>query len=186
MTKILFRHWGSFSAGLLLLAAAWVGLSAAAPASVTNGEIPAPRQGFYAPDFTLKTASGESIHLADLRGKPVLLNLWASWCPPCKAEMPAIQKVYQAYQSQGLQVLAVNATYQDTLSNAESFARSEGLTFPILYDLDGGVSHQYQLQALPTTFFITPQGKIQAVVVAGPMSEALIRAQVEQLLPEAP
>lgn len=171
---------------ILLAGAGWIWISAATPGAVTQGQIPAPREGFLAPDFTLMSSSGQEIHLADLRGKPVIINLWASWCPPCKAEMPALERVYQAYEDQGLQVIAVNATYQDTRAAADSFARSEGLTFPIVYDTDGSVSKEYQLQALPSTFFVGADGKIQTVVLGGPMSEALLRSKVEQLLGSAP
>jgi cytochrome c biogenesis protein CcmG/thiol:disulfide interchange protein DsbE len=178
--------WRIGSLLVLLAGGIWIWLSAAAPGTVTQGAIPAPREGFLAPDFTLTSSTGHEIHLADLRGKPVLINLWASWCPPCKAEMPAIERVYQNYKGQGLQVIAINTTYQDTRAAADSFAQSEGLTFPIVYDTDGKVSREYQLQALPSTFFIAPNGKIQTVVLGGPMSEALLRSKVEQLLGSAP
>lgn len=171
---------------ILALSAGWVWVSAAPEGSTTVGEIPAPQVGFLAPDFTLHSLNGETIHLADLRGQPVLINLWASWCPPCRAEMPAMQAVYESYQAQGFVILAVNATHQDTAASAAAFVAKNNLTFPILLDVDGQVSEAYQLRSLPTSFFVDSSGIIQEVVIGGPMAEALLRTRVETLLEEAP
>jgi peroxiredoxin len=141
-----------------------------------------PQVGFQAPDFELENSTGETIRLSELRGRPVLVNVWASWCPPCRAEMPAMQTVYQQYQDQGFIVLAVNATDQDDRQDALDFAQEWQLSFPILFDTQGQVSRQYQVRSLPTSFFIDPQGVIREVVVGGPMAEALLRIRVEQLL----
>lgn len=96
--------------------------------------------------------------------------------------MPDLEQVYQDYQSEGLIILGVNATNQDDPEKAVSFAKEYGLTFPILFDKDGKVSQLYQLQALPTSFFVDKNGVIQDVVIGGPMSSALLRIRVEQLL----
>src|SRR5512138_4025752 len=96
-----------FYATILILGVAWIFLSADRLGSSTAGKIPAPQKGFLAPDFELKTLAGETIKLSNLRGKAVLINLWATWCPPCRAEMKSIDKVYNEYKSQGLIVLAV-------------------------------------------------------------------------------
>jgi len=138
-----------------------------------------------APDFSLQDAAGATVRLSDLRGKPVLINLWASWCPPCKAEMPAMQAVHQQYVSQGFIVLAINTTYQDDPAGALEFVTSRALTFPVLFDLDGEVSRKYQVRSMPTSFFVDHNGMIQRVVIGGPMSEALLRAEAERLLNEA-
>ena len=167
---------------VLAFGAAWTfasrALAVASPAS--------PRQGFAAPDFTLDLLGGGEVTLSDLRGKPVVVNLWASWCPPCRAEMPAIQKVYQDYKDLGLVVLGVNTTNQDSEADAAAFVRDYGLTFPIPLDRDGSVSVRYALRGLPTTFFIDREGIIRSVVVGGPMSEAVIRSNVEDLLKKTP
>ena len=144
--------------------------------------IPAPQQGFLAPDFELTTTSGETIKLSDLRGQAVLVNLWATWCPPCRAEMPAIDKVYNEYKDDGLVVLAVNMTYQDTVANIAPFVDEYGLTFPILLDETGIVGTLYQLRSLPSSFFINRDGTINEVVIGGPMAEALLRTRVEEIL----
>ena len=167
---------------LLLSGLVWIWVSRAAPGQTSAGVIPAPQKSFQAPDFALQTAAGEELRLSDLRGQAVLLNFWASWCPPCKAEMPAFERAYQAWQEQGFTILAVNAASQDNPEDAQTFAQELGLSFPILFDLDGSVNLLYQVRSLPTSFFIDPQGVIQEVVVGGPMSEALLRIRAQQLL----
>lgn len=178
------RHFPDLLLGglVLFLGIIWIGVSKADALEVTSGGIPAPRQGFLAPDFELPKANGENVRISGLRGKPLMMNVWASWCGPCRAEMPAMQRVYEAYQSEGLEILAVNSTSQDTRQDALAFAESLGLRFPILFDDEGQVARLYQVTALPTTFFIDSQGIIQDVVIGGPMAEALLRVRVEQLL----
>ena len=95
-----------------------------------------------------------------------------------------MQRVYSEYRDKGLEILAVNATNQDQLSSAIAFVEDMGLTFPILLDTDGEASRLYRLGSLPTSYFIGRDGKIEDVVVGGPMSEALLRIRVEQLLGE--
>lgn len=170
---------------LLLAGAVWIPLSATAPEALAEAQS-VPAIGFIAPDFTLTTLDGDQSRLSDLRGKVVLLNLWASWCGPCRAEMPAMQRLYDRYQGQGFEILAVNATNQDSRQAAAAFVEEYGLTFPILLDIDGTVSAQYLLRALPTSFFIGPDGVIRDVVVGGPMAEAFLAIQIEQLLLELP
>jgi peroxiredoxin len=176
------RNWTLFSILTLGFCAAWMAFSPPPPGTVTGGRAPAPREGFLAPDFALQDASGQTVRLSDLRGKPVLLNLWASWCPPCKAEMPAMQLVHEAYSEQGFTILAVNTTYQDDRASALEFIASRGLTFPVLFDVDGSVSRRYLVRSMPTSFFIDSEGIIRRVVIGGPMSEALLRAEAERLL----
>ena len=167
---------------ILLLGLAWIFVSADRSGASTSGLIPAPQQGFLAPDFELSTTTGETVTLSDLRGQAVLVNLWATWCPPCRAEMPAIEKIYNEYKDDGLVVLAVNMTYQDSAVDIAPFVEEYGLTFPILLDETGSVGSSYQLRSLPSSFFIGRDGIIQEVVIGGPMAEALLRTRVEQIL----
>ena len=167
---------------LFILGLAWIVVSADKTGASTSGHIPAPQQGFLAPDFELKTLEGETVKLADLRGQAVLVNLWATWCPPCRAEMPAIEKVYNDYKEEGFVVLAVNMTYQDTFTNIAPFVDEYGLTFPILLDETSEVGTAYQLRSLPSSFFIDREGIIREVVIGGPMAEALLRTRVEEIL----
>jgi thiol-disulfide isomerase/thioredoxin len=120
--------------------------------------------------------------LSEMRGKPVVVNLWASWCPPCRAEMPALQRIYEANRERGLEIIALNTTFQDSAEGAAEFAREFGLTFPVAFDRDGMASRAYQLRALPTTFFIDGEGVIREVVLGGPMSETTIQTMIESLL----
>ncbi len=168
----------------LLLGLFWIWYSAAPQNTTTAGKIPAPQAGFLAPDFTLTSLDGETITLSDLRGQVVVLNFWASWCPPCKAEMPAMQHTYQDFKDQGLVVLAVNSTAQDTLTAAQDFISQNGLTFPVPLDQSGEITRLYRVQSLPTSFFIGADGVIREVVIGGPMAEALLRSRVEKLLTE--
>ncbi len=182
MNSKIIQNWTALSTIILLLSAGWIWLSASPSGATTQGAIPVPRQGFQAPDFSLSNTQGEIVRLSSLRGRPVIVNLWASWCTPCKAEMPAIQRVYDQYAEQGLVILGVNASNQDNIQTATQFVEENGLTFPILWDMDGQVSQQYLLSALPTTFFIDGKGIIQEVIVGGPMAEALLAIRVEQLI----
>lgn len=168
--------------GILILSAVWIGLTLAPPGTTTSGQIPAPFRGFQAPDFTLLDRNAHAVTLSDFRGQAVLINLWASWCGPCRAEMPAIQSVYDEFKDEGFVVLAVNATNQDSQGAAIRFADELNLTFPMLFDADGRMSNDYQLRALPSTFFVDAKGNIAEVVIGGPMAEALLRTRVERLL----
>ena len=147
------RQWTILMVVVLTLGACWTALSRVPLAAASMGERPAPRKGFSAPDFTLDLLGGGQVTLSELRGKVVVINLWASWCPPCRAEMPAIEKMYQTYRDLGVVALGVNTTYQDSEPDAAAFVREYGLTFPIPLDRDGSVSQRYALSGLPTTFF---------------------------------
>lgn len=166
---------------ILIAGASWIVLSA----NTTNaalGKISAPQAGFVAPDFTLKTPGGEEYTLSELKGNAVLVNLWATWCPPCRAEMPVIEKMYREYKDQGFVVLAVDMTYQDDPANVAPFIQKYGLTFPVLLEETGDVGDAYQLRSLPSSYFINRAGVIQEVVIGGPMSEALLRTRIEEIL----
>ncbi len=169
------------TAFILFLAAGWIWLTREKSHSAVDENIAIAHQGFLAPDFTVGSLDDSSITLSSLRGNPVLMNVWASWCLPCRAEMPAIQNIYREYSSQGLQVLAINATNQDELADVTSFIQENRLTFPIFLDLNGNVSDLYQVRSLPTTYFIDQEGVIIKIIV-GQMSEALLRIQIDQML----
>ncbi len=140
-----------------------------------------PQVGFLAPDFLLPDSSGELTSLSSLKGRPVLVNIWASWCLPCRSEMPAMQRLYNEYSSRGFTILAVNATNQDNLEQIENFIQENNLTFPIFFDQKGSVSNLYNVRSLPSSFFIDEEGIIQDVVIGG-MPESLLRIRIEELL----
>ena len=167
---------------VLIAGASWIFLNAAPAGAPSVGSTSAPQAGFTAPDFTLKTPAGETYTLSELKGNAVLVNLWATWCPPCRAEMPAIQKMYDEYKDQGFVVLAVNSTVQDSVIEIPTFTSEYSLNFPILLDELGDVTRMYQVRSLPSSYFINRLGIITEVVIGGPMSEALLRTRIEEAL----
>lgn len=178
------KRWLALMAATAVVGAAWIALSATPASGTSGGRIPAPRQGFSAPDISLAQMDGQPVELAQLRGQVVVINFWASWCPPCRAEMPALERAYQAERERGLEILAVNTTYQDQLPAAQAFVAEHGLSFPILLDTTGEAANRYHMRALPTTFFVDREGVIRKVIVGGPMSEATLRSTVDSLLEE--
>ncbi len=117
----------------------------------------APRPGNLAPDFTLARADGTLLRLSDLRGQPVFLNFWATWCTFCKEEMPDMQLISDQFDGQ-LVVLGINAG--DGITQGDSFARSIGATYELVYDTDMQVTEGYGVRAMPTSYFIGPDGTI--------------------------
>jgi peroxiredoxin len=171
---------------LFLLGLAWTVFNRPADGSTTEGTIPAPQIGFTAPAFTLPDLSGTEVDLADLQGRVVVLNFWASWCPPCRAEMPAFEQAFRRYEDQGLVVLTVNAAYQDPLDDMQAFLEPLAPSFPILRDTNGAVNRLYAITSLPTTFFIGRDGTIRDLVIGGPLTEAGLAGRIESLLQELP
>jgi cytochrome c biogenesis protein CcmG/thiol:disulfide interchange protein DsbE len=171
---------------IILLGLAWTVLSRPPAGATTAGQIPAPQVGFLAPSFTLAQLTGQTINLSDYQGQVVLVNFWASWCPPCRAEMPVIQHVYESYQSQGLVVLAIDASNQDAPAAMQTFLGSFTHSYPILLDTNGAVNRLYAVSSLPTTFFIGRDGTIRDLVIGGPLSIAGLSTRVKALLQERP
>lgn len=166
---------------ILIAGASWIEFSANTIGPAIEN-VAAPQAGFAAPDFTLKTPTGKIYTLSDFHGQAVLVNLWATWCPPCRAEMPTIEKMYQEYKDQGFMVLAVDMTYQDDAFAIVPFTKEHGLTFPILIEETGEVASAYQMRSLPSSYFINRAGIVTEVVIGGPMAEALLRTRIEQIL----
>ena len=180
------RAWSVVLLALLLLGASWTWASRVPGSLAAQGRIPSPHEGFPAPNFSLVALDGRPISLSSLRGQVVVINFWASWCGPCQAEMPAIERVYLSEHNRGLAVLAVNTTFQDSELSAHAFAQRFGLTYHVLLDRDGSVSRMYLLRALPTTYIVDRRGIIRTVVLGGPMTEGFLRSVIEPLLQEAP
>ena len=152
------------------------------PTQSSSSRIEAPHKGFYAPDFTLETIEGEPINLSELRGQPVLVFLWASWCSVCKTAMPGLQPVYNDYASLGFEILAVNMAFQDSLSTAKTYFQAQGFTYPMLLDRDGSMAKDYQLHALPTSILVAPDGKVLDVIIGFGLTEGLLRSRLDKLL----
>lgn len=111
-----------------------------------------------ATDFKLKDLSGKEVSLSDYKGKKVFLNFWASWCPPCKAEMPEMQKLYEETKDSDLVILAVNLA--EDKSTVQNFIKDNQYKFPVLLDTDNAVASNYQVVSIPTSFFIDKEGNI--------------------------
>jgi peroxiredoxin len=112
-----------------------------------------------APNFTLKSNTGKNIKLSELRGQVVLLNFWASWCGPCRQEMPLLEKLQQRYSALGFTVLGVNV--EEDPSKAKSLLKDIPVSFPILFDTQNTVSKQYNVSAMPSTVMIDRNGNMR-------------------------
>ncbi|MDN4526201.1 TlpA disulfide reductase family protein [Fictibacillus fluitans] len=136
------------------------------------------RQGNVPPDFALKTLDGKKISLSHFKGKTVFLNFWASWCPPCQAEMPEMEKFYKENRHQQIEILSVHLTSEDSVQAARAFTEKHRLTFPVLLDKTGTVSKRFRVMTLPTTFVISPQGKIVQQHI-GPLNREMMASFIQ-------
>lgn len=143
-------------AAVILVALFAVAMVHAMDKEETNTQKTGIEVGNKAPDFELKTLTGDTVKLSDYKGKKVMLNFWATWCPPCKAEMPEMQKYYESNKEK-VEILAVN---MDTNNDVAGFVKNGGYTFPILLDEKNDVNKDYGIVSIPTTFFIDEQGVI--------------------------
>lgn len=129
-------------------------------------------EGDVAPDFLLETIDGSTLRLSDLRGSPVLVNFWASWCTPCRQEMPEIVRAYDARRDEGLVVVGVNL--QENTGQVRSFAEEFGMEFPVVIDRTGQVAEAWRIggpiQGIPSTYFLDADGVVRKRIF-GPMTE---------------
>ena len=151
----------------------------AAPAHVSSA--PAPVAGAPAPDFSLKSLDGQTITLSQLKGHPVLINFWASWCPPCRLEMPDLVRAYEAHRAEGFVLLGINVTSQDSLPDVKAFVKEFSMTFPVLLDEDATVETLYRLRGLPLSVFVDRQGVISRLNI-GAMSAGQIGGYTGEIL----
>ena len=134
-----------------------------------------------APDFTMTDASGKSVSLADFKGKPILLNFWASWCGPCKSEMPDIQTAYEQYGNE-IEFLIVNMTGMsgETQETASQFIKDNGYTFPVYFDEGYSAAAAYGVNSIPQTYLIDPEGNIIGAAM-GAMDAATVEQGIQML-----
>ena len=143
----------------------------------TTDPLPDPRTGSVtgdgraavgrpAPDFTLPTLEGDAVSLSDYRGRPVLMNFWATWCAPCRLEMPELVRAYNTHQAEGFVVLAVDLTDQDSIDDVRAFVEEFDMTFPVLLDETGAVYNElYRLLGLPMSVFVDREGRIERIYI---------------------
>jgi thiol-disulfide isomerase/thioredoxin len=172
--------------GTALFVALMMALSAGLPerATFTGGilldnQLFAPEINALAPPFVGQTLTGESVRLADLRGKPVVINFWATWCEPCRVEMPDLQRVYDQYQNQGLRILAVNLG--ESRTDVAKWAQDFGLTFDVILDEDQRIGGLYYLRGQPSTYVVSPDGVITHIIL-GPTSESALSTALKPFL----
>jgi peroxiredoxin len=136
------------------------------------------QSGATAPDFSYTLRDGTTHHLSDLRGQKVLVNFWATWCPPCRAEMPDMQEALELHQDEGFVVLAVNSG--ETLADVEAFADEFALSFPLIVNESNDIGAGYAARNLPTSYFINSDGTIHTVQ-RGLMTTEFIEQRLEEM-----
>jgi thiol-disulfide isomerase/thioredoxin len=141
-----------------------------------------PKEGETPLDFELKTLSGDKVKLSDLRGSPVLINFWATWCGPCKEEMPLIVEQYNWNKGRGLRVLAIDSVAFDNLDDIHKYVDQFKMTFDVVLDEEDKVSLDWAIMGLPSSIFIKPDGTVAAVKV-GQMSSAQLGEYLKLILP---
>ena len=168
------------SAGLLAL----LGSQLLVPAQNQSDAGSSPLIDHPAPDFTLAVlgphaGSAPTIHLASLKGKPIMLNFWASWCNPCQHEAPLLQRTWQRVQSQGIIFLGID--FQDAQSDGLNFLRTYGVTYPNVVDPDGSVTINYGVSGVPETFFLDRHGIVVQKVI-GELTEQTLQSNLQAIL----
>lgn len=139
--------------------ALWLAACAANAAETNAAQtLPPVAKPFAAPDFTLKGEDGKTYRLSDYRGKMVVLNFWATWCPPCRREMPSMERAYRKVKGENIAILAINVGEDE--NTVFAFTGHYPVTFPLPLDIDGTVIQKYPVIGLPTTFIVDPRGYI--------------------------
>jgi peroxiredoxin len=169
------RRWRIFSILLLIIGVIWIVFSQLPPDEATgNTAASGPQIGLLAPNFTLIAIDGRPVTLSDLRGTPIVINFWATWCPPCRSEMPELERLWIDH-GQGRDLILLGINQGENANIIEQFrTKIVNVTFPLLLDQDTQVAQQYNVQALPTTYFISADGKIQDIKIGGPMDQAML------------
>ena len=137
--------------------------------------------GKAAPDFQLQNLDGQSVTLSGLRGSPVIINFWATWCQPCASEMPYLQEINNEWSDKGLIVLAIN--WGESASQVEQFTQAHNLSLQVLLDTKKVAAEKYGIRAFPTTFFIDKDGIIQVKIIGAFPNKAAIESRLSGIMP---
>ncbi len=180
MRRYRFGRWLLAAVGFLLIAVV-AALAVARGDQVAND--PQAKEGHQAPDFALKSLEGKTLRFSELRGKKVvLINFWATWCPPCRLEMPTMQKIYSEYRGKGFEILAVNIE-PDAKQEIREFMKELRLTFPVLLDPQMKVAREYRVFGLPVSILVDRKGIVRARETGyHDWTDKESREQVESLL----
>lgn len=156
------------------------GVSAEQAASTSAGD-EGPEIGKRAPDFTLQDINGKTVSLSSLRGKVVMLNFWATWCPPCQAELPEIQRAYNFYRKRPDDVAMLLVDVGESRNKVNSFLKEKGYNLPVALDPPSEAANLYLVRGIPTTFFIDRDGIIRDIYI-GAATEGEIRERIDALM----
>lgn len=173
--------WGALCllAGLAIIAAAGLPERADFTGTQIDSIRFAPEIGYRAPLFSAPLLGSQSLDLADTAGQVVVINFWATWCAPCREEMPALERIYQRYHDQGLRMIGVNL--REDAVTAEVWAQALGLSFDLVLDPDGAIASLYALRGQPTTFIVARDGTITTIAL-GAVTEPQLEAAVMPLI----
>lgn len=158
------------------------GSTAGRPTAGQQGDIFAglPKEGQRAPNATLVDLQGSQLKISDLKGRPLIINFWATWCPPCRAEIPELDAVYREHRDKGLEVLGIN--YGEESETVQGFLKGMEVSYRIVMDPYDEAADRYRIAALPTSFFVDSEGIIRAVHLGG-MDRQAIEGKLAKILP---
>ncbi len=170
--------WIILTVVAVLLGSAWIGMTEVKASALNTADKPARAAlGYPAPDFTLYSPSGQKVTLSTFHGKPIVVNFWATWCPPCRGETPYFVTAAQQWQGE---VTIVGVDVRETPDMAPPFMAEFGIKYPIVLDVDGEVAGVYHIVSFPTTYFVDSKGTI-VQIDNGPLTAALLQTRLADL-----
>jgi len=178
MIPRLRTQWLALLVVTLAVGLAWISATRVSATDINpTGRPPQPVAGHPAPDFQLVSLDGETRSLAEFRGRTVILNFWATWCGPCRVEIPALEATWQGY---GGEVVIIGVNIREDAATVSRYVDELGVSYPVLLDTDGTVGRLYNVQAFPTTYIISPDGVV-IEPYTGMLSEPLLRTRLADL-----